>query len=144
MSLTPEDRRRIYEEEKARIEAQTRLQRERISPLENAIEPYLREGFRVVSRTETSVQLIKPRRYNPTFGCLGFLTFGVFWVLGLLDFLLQKDRLVYLSLDANGAVLVDNKTPRRIAQERADMTKGWVVVGGIVLLIILAVAIFGR
>ncbi len=144
MSLTPEERRRIYEEEKARIEAQARLQRDRIAPLENAIEPYLRDGFRVVSRTETSVQLIKARRYNPTWGCLGFLTFGVFWVIGLLDFLLQKDRLVYLSLDANGTVLVDNKTPQRIAQDRADTTKGWVAVGIIVLLIIAAVTIFGR
>ncbi len=110
MSLTPEERRRIYEEEKARLDAQARLSRERTAPLEAAIESYQRRGFRLLARTETTAQLIKPRQYDPAFGCLGLLTFGVFWLIGLLVYLLQKDQLVYLSLDENGHILVNNRS----------------------------------
>lgn len=147
MSLTPEERRRIYEEEKARLEAQAQLRQARSAPLQQTIESYLRDGFRVISQTDTSAQLIKPRRYDPKWGCLGFLTFGVFWVIGLLVFLLQKDQLVYLSLDASGQILVDNRTTSRTppgtAQTKLDARNGWLAIALVVLLLIIAISIWG-
>lgn len=66
MALTPEQRRRIYEEEKTRIEAQGRLHHERSAPLDAEIDRYLAVGYRVVSRTATEAQLVRPKQ----FGCL--------------------------------------------------------------------------
>lgn len=143
-SLTPEERRRIYEEEKTRLEAQSQLARQRSEPLEREIESYLSRGFRVLSRTDTTAQLIKPRRYDPTWGCLGFLTFGVFWVIGLLVFLMSKDQLVYLSLDASGQVLIDNKTPQAAAQAQGDVLRGWGIIALAIFIVIIAIVVFGN
>ena len=61
MALTPEQRRRIYEEEKTRIEAQAHFAATRTGALESAIEDYQRRGYRIASRTETAVQLSSNR-----------------------------------------------------------------------------------
>jgi len=135
VALTPEQRRRIYEEEKTRIEAQAHFAATRTGALESTIEDYQRRGYRIVSRTETAVQLVKPRRYNPTWGCLGFLTLGVFWIIGLLDFLVQKDRLIYLRIDSRGQILTDEKTPVALVQGRLDAVNGWLAIAVVVVVI---------
>jgi hypothetical protein len=120
MSLSPEEHRRIHE-------AQAHALRARVATLEAAIDDYLRQGFRVISRTHMTAQLVKPYNpigpYGPSVdgGLPGLLMFLVCWVLGWLDYhLLQKDRLTYLSLDADGQVLTGTTPPERIARERSD------------------------
>lgn len=72
------------------------LERKRREWLQRSISNYLKQGYRVVSQTEFTAQMVKPR----SFGCL-WLTISLLSLgLGLLLYLFwARDQTVYL--DAN-------------------------------------------
>lgn len=72
--------------------------------LDQEIAHYSRRGFTVLSRTETSASLHKPKRFHFALFVLGLLAFGVPGLLYLAWYLAQRDESLYLSVDASGRV----------------------------------------
>lgn len=69
----------------------------------NPLNWYVRQGFRVVSQTESSAQLVKPKVFSFVWALLWFLLLGVGLVVYLLYYAAKKDKTVYLT-SAGGCV----------------------------------------
>lgn len=73
---------------------------EKIHPLlSQEIQRYIKQGYRVVSQTETTAQLVKPKQ----FGCLTatlltLLTAGIFLLFYLFYYASKKDETIYLAV----------------------------------------------
>lgn len=82
---------------------------DRAARLDAEIRKYLADGYRVIAKTSTTAQLVKPNQ----FGCgeivVGVLTLGIL----LLVFLLRKEQTVYLEVDATGRVIATGSGVRR-------------------------------
>jgi hypothetical protein len=73
--------------------------------LDAEIAKYIRQGYRVISRTPTTAQLVKPKKLS--------LLWAIFWAIvglgfGLLIYLvwyfIKSDQTVYLTVDAQGRI----------------------------------------
>jgi hypothetical protein len=119
MSLTDEERRKIYEEEKARLEIRQKLEAQIAparNPLDTAVADYTSRGFIVESRTATTVQLRKPKQFNVVYAVVNWLLLSWIFGLGIFLFILQvilhvgaKDQIVMLAVE-NGAVVVKSSS----------------------------------
>ena len=74
------------------------------APLQEHIGWYVRQGYRVVSQTGTSVQLVKPKRFSFVWALAWFLVFGIGLVVYLLYYAAKKDKAIYLTVQADGTV----------------------------------------
>ncbi len=92
---------------------------QRAARLQSEINKYLGQGYRVISQTETTAQLVKPRG-GPS--CLLLILFGL-TVIGLIIYLIvymrSRDRLVYLEVDEYGRVSI-MQDGRRLAPQLAS------------------------
>ena len=80
-------------------------EKERRSILERANAAYLSRGFRVVSRTNDTVQLAKPKRFNLFVALLGMLICVAGWPnYHLVEFAAQNKEEVTVSVDQFGNV----------------------------------------
>ena len=84
--------------------ASTLTEYERSAILDKEIERYIRSGYRVVSRTPTTAQLVKPKGFSIIIAFLAFLILIVGLVLYLLWYLAKRDSQVYLTVDERGKV----------------------------------------
>jgi hypothetical protein len=71
---------------------------ERTAILEREMRPLLERGFRVISRTPTSAQLVKPNQLTCGEIVIGVLTIGILLVV----FVLRKEQTIYISVDEGG------------------------------------------
>jgi len=62
--------------------------------LQAEINQYVRKGYQVVSQTETTAQLVKPKRFSLVWF---FLFFGIFY---LPYYIAKRDKTVYLTATA--------------------------------------------
>ncbi len=76
---------------------------ERTIILNRAIQNYQKNGYRLISQTETTAQLYKPKEFN---GCLAiilvFLIIGI--ILWLILYLTEKDETLFIEVDEYGQV----------------------------------------
>lgn len=72
--------------------------------LQKEINGYVRRGFRVMSQTDTSAQLVKPKKFSFLWAMLWFLLLGIGLLIYLIYYWSQKDQTVYLSVDERGRV----------------------------------------
>ena len=76
------------------------------------------QGFRVVSQTETSAQLVRPKTFNLILALLGLL----FLVVGLFVYLLyyasKRDELLYLAVAEDGTVTRSGIVPAEMMPAR--------------------------
>ncbi len=72
--------------------------------LQREINSYISRGFRVQSQTETTAQLLKPKRFSLLWAILWFFFFGVGLLLYLLYYLSKKDETIYLEIAESGQV----------------------------------------
>jgi hypothetical protein len=77
---------------------------ERRAILDREIEPYVRKGFHVTSRTDTTAQLLKAKKFSCLFATLWFLLFGIGLVIYLIYYAAGRDELIYLEVDPLGNV----------------------------------------
>ena len=77
---------------------------ERSDILSHEINKYANFGYRIVSRTETSAQLVKPKEFSFIAALLWFILLGVGLIIYLLYYLSKKDDAVYLMVSKNGKV----------------------------------------
>ena len=76
---------------------------ERSAILEDAIQRYQKGGFHLVSRTDTSAQLYRPKQFSCCLAIiLVFLVIGI--ILYLIYYLTKKDDSVFLEVDEYGAL----------------------------------------
>lgn len=66
------------------------------APLQQQIDWYVGQGYRVMSQTETSAQLVKPKQFSFVWAFLWFLLLGVGLIVYLLYYASKKDQTVYL------------------------------------------------
>jgi predicted amidophosphoribosyltransferase len=75
---------------------------ERRAILEQAIAKYSSSGYRVVSQTDTTAQMVKPRVFSCLWSLLWLLFFGIGLIIYILYYLSKRDGIIYLSVDRNG------------------------------------------
>ena len=76
----------------------------RQAALQERIDYYLKRGYRVVSQTDTTAQLVRPKRFSFVWFLVSILTF-VGWIPYLFYHLfLKRERQVYLHVDGVGIV----------------------------------------
>lgn len=80
------------------------LQGYRQKVLDEEIAGYVRSGYYVVSRGESSAQLIRKKKFSLFWGVLLLLLGIVPGIAYLFWYLAKKDRYVYLSVDPSGKV----------------------------------------
>ena len=76
------------------------------APLQEHIGWYVRQGYRVASQTETTAQLVKPKRFSFVWALGWFLLFGIGLIVYLLYYAAKKDKAIYLTVQADGTVHV--------------------------------------
>ena len=72
--------------------------------LQKEIGRYIRKGFRVVSQTDTSAQLVKPKRFSLLWAIIWLILAVLPFILYLLWYLSRKDQVVYLTVDTQGRI----------------------------------------
>ncbi len=86
---------RAIQEEKLNVEP-TGVNKREI--LQNAVGAYLGSGYRVISQTSDTAQLLKPKEFS----CLFAILFNLFYVFYYLS---KKDKTVYIQVDNFGQVI---------------------------------------
>ena len=76
----------------------------RRAALQARINHYLSQGYRVVSQTDTTAQLVRPKSFSCLIAALSFLLLVVGFILYLIYYASKKDDTVYLSVDEYGSV----------------------------------------
>jgi len=91
---------------------------QRTAILEEQIGQLVRQGYRVISRTQTTAQLVKPKEFSLLWALLWLLVtlcvFGLGILVYLFYYLAQKDKTVYLEVDPYGQVRVSPESARRL------------------------------
>jgi len=77
---------------------------QRRAALQREINGYLKRGFRVVSQTETTAQLLKPKTFSLLWALLWFLLAGIGLLVYLIWYWAKRDETVYLEVDDRGRV----------------------------------------
>lgn len=81
-------------------------ERTRRQALQNAIAGYTVQGYRVVSQTDTTAQLVKPKSLSCLLAVVLFILGVVPLILYLIYYMASKDSQVYLTVDEFGTVNV--------------------------------------
>lgn len=66
--------------------------------LQKEINRYIKQGYRVVSQTDTTAQLIRPKQFSCLYASLWFLLFGVGLIFYLFWYASKKDDTIYLQI----------------------------------------------
>ena len=75
---------------------------ERKAILSSEITKYLKQGFRVVSQTDTSAQLVKPKSFGCLIAFICFLLAFLPFFLYILYYWAKKDETIYLQINEFG------------------------------------------
>lgn len=117
--------------------------------LHAAIQQHVAIGFRVVSQTPASAQLLRPKTFSCAIATLSFLVFGVGFLVYIFWYASQKDQIVYLNVEPDGRVhstmdtapsesggIADN-TPLLLAGGAATLVLGGVCVVCVIMPLVL-------
>lgn len=84
---------------------------ERAEILQIEINRYLQRGFNVLSQTQTTAQLIKPKKFSCLLATLGLLLFGVGFLIYIFYYASQKDTQLYIQVLDDGTILHNGQPP---------------------------------
>lgn len=73
--------------------------------LQREISRYLRRGYRVLSQTSTTAQLIKPKKFSLFWALVWLMFWGVGILVYILYYMAKRDRQVYVEVDIDGNVI---------------------------------------
>lgn len=68
------------------------------------IQRYVKRGFRVVSQTDTTAQLVKPKKFSLFWAVVWFLLAVFPFIIYLLWYAAKKDETVYLEVTPTGRI----------------------------------------
>lgn len=66
---------------------------------------YIRQGYRVMSQTDTSAQLVKPKEFSCLIATIALLLALFPFILYILFYMAQKDRVMFIEIDPYGHVI---------------------------------------
>lgn len=69
---------------------------------------YLRRGFRVMSQTDTTAQLVRPKTFSFIWACAWFLLCGVGVLVYVFHYANKQDTGIYLTVDEQGRLQAAN------------------------------------
>lgn len=72
--------------------------------LDKEIQSYVRKGYRVLSQTDTSAQLVKPKKFNLLIAVILLICMVLPFIIYLLMYMAAKDKTVYITVDPQGRV----------------------------------------
>lgn len=84
-------------QERLPLEARKRI-------LERQIAWWSGRGYRVVSRTDTTAQLTRPKQFSCLWATLWFLLFGIGLLVYVFYYMSKRDDVVYIEVDDWGKV----------------------------------------
>lgn len=79
------------------MSSQQLSQEQRSEILQKEIRKYVKQGYRVVSQTSTTVQLMRDKSFSKGCGCLALPLYLIFW-LG------RRNPSVYIEVDEHGKI----------------------------------------
>lgn len=85
---------------------------ERAEILQIEINRYLQRGLKVLSQTQTTAQLVKPKKFSCLLATLGLLLFGVGFLIYIFYYASQKDTQLYIQVLDDGTILHNGQPPR--------------------------------
>lgn len=72
--------------------------------LQREIAGYLKQGYRVVSQTDVTAQLVKPKQFSCLWAIIWTLVVGIGLLFYLFWYWAAKDQTVYIEVDEHGRV----------------------------------------
>ncbi len=78
---------------------------ERRVKLQREIDSYIKKGFRVISQTETTAQLLKPKKFSFLWAILCTFVLGIGLLIYLIYYWAKRDETVYLEVTPEGKVM---------------------------------------
>jgi hypothetical protein len=73
--------------------------------LDAEIAKYIRQGYRLTARSDTSAQLVKPKKFSFIWAIIWLiLGLGVGFFIYLAWYLAKKEHAIYLTVDAQGRI----------------------------------------
>ena len=112
---------------------------ERSKILQAKISEYVRDGYRVVSQTDFTAQLIKPKRFSLFWAIFWFLFFGVGVFIYLFYYWSKKDQTSYLTVDEYGITIGANSNP---TADKKTSSSTWIIYVLLAFLFIMAICYF--
>lgn len=70
--------------------------------LEYCVAHLVRQGYRVVSQTDTTAQLVRPKGFSCLWATLWFLLFGIGLLVYVFYYMGKEDDVAYVSIDQWG------------------------------------------
>lgn len=98
-----------------------------MSTLDAKVRRYVRRGYIVQSQTDTSAQLVKPKKFSFLWALAWFLCFGVGLLVYLLYYWAKRDHVVYLSV---------TPADRVATQKRRGNSILWSLAVGVLLVLV--------
>ena len=77
---------------------------ERSAILDAVVMKYARIGYEVRSRTQTTVQLVKPKKFSFFWALVWFLLFGIGLIVYLIFYWSERDQTIYLEVGEHGTI----------------------------------------
>jgi hypothetical protein len=77
---------------------------ERRARLQNEIGKYIKKGFRVLSQTDTTAQLVKPKKFSFLWAIFWFLFLFVGLLVYLIYYLSKHDETIYIEVSSSGKI----------------------------------------
>jgi hypothetical protein len=81
---------------------------ERSAILEAEVMKYARMGYEVRARTQTTAQLVKPKKFSFIWALVWFLLFGIGLIIYLLYYWGKREQRIYLEVDERGRIRSPN------------------------------------
>lgn len=85
---------------------------ERSAILDAEVATFVRDGYRVLSRTAYSAQLVRPKQFSAASAILGFLLCGVGVLIYLFSYWAERDATAYLTVGEDGFITGQFDPPR--------------------------------
>lgn len=75
----------------------------RAALLDQEIGKYARQGYRVITRTPTTAQLVRPKKFSLLWALIWTITVAGL-IIYIIWYLAKRDSQIYLTVDANGRI----------------------------------------
>ncbi len=114
--------------------------------LHATIGEFVVRGFTISAQTETTVQMVKPRRFDFLPALLWFLVFGVGVLIYVFYYMSKRDETVYIRIHGD-EVVIDGQAPagqEPLARQGLDALNRWVFYGIVSILVVIIVVGLSR
>ena len=74
--------------------------------LQQEINKYVKQDYRVVSQTDTTAQLVRPKKFSCLIALLALLIVVIGFIIYLIYYVAKRDDQIYIEVDENGKVRI--------------------------------------